>query len=182
MSSRNPSSACAAGGGSGVAQKSRRRSSKGACIPLIAAHKETRHSVRDRASQRGPKASKAPHSHHVRVGEEEHDLLVVGAQPAVQLLEVLPEGQVVVAPHQRDLKDLAAARVRGQARERLLAAAADADQQQVALRQPRRPADAGQVLQGVLEEHLRARGVGSRWVRHEEERERERKREARSEG
>eukprot|EP00955_Chlamydomonas_euryale_P094430 364857-Chlamydomonas_euryale.AAC.15 len=92
------------------------------------------------------------HAAREHVVDELQEALVRDVR-CVELLEVVAERRLVVAARQRDLKHLAAARVRRQPRQALLAGAADADQQQVALRQAHRAADTHEVLERVLKEH-----------------------------
>jgi len=67
------------------------------------------------------------------VPEQEHHPPILNAQPAVQHLQVLAKRLLTVAATQLDLEDLAAGRERRQLRQTLLAAAAHADQQRIAL-------------------------------------------------
>jgi len=90
---------------------------------------------------------------HVRVGEEEDGLLVLGPQDAVQTLQVLAEERLVVPPRKGDLEEPAVGRKRAEPRERLLAAAADAHEQKVAAWHLQHALQTDNVLQRVLEEH-----------------------------
>ena len=65
------------------------------------------------------------------VGEDEGDALAVGAGRAEEKLQVVHQVTDVVRARQCDLKRLVAGDERRQARERLFAGAADADEQRV---------------------------------------------------
>ena len=87
------------------------------------------------------------------VGEEEQHALLLDARLVVHGLQVILEVVDAVRRRDHDLDDRVAADERGEARERLLARAADADEQRVAalvgtMRVMRR-----RVLHRVLEEH-----------------------------
>ena len=84
------------------------------------------------------------------VREEEGDGLV--DDHPVERLEVLAEEGLVVAARQRHAEDIAARRVRGEPRDRLLARAAHADEQRVAARQAHEPVDAHDVVEAVVKE------------------------------
>ena len=72
------------------------------------------------------------------VGEHEDGRLGLHARAAVERLEVLEQVVGVVRLGERDLEARGVADVRGEARERLLARAADADEQRAAAREAKR--------------------------------------------
>ena len=71
---------------------------------------------------------------HLGVREEEHRVLVLHSRHLVQLLEVLMEGRVVVAPAELYLETLVPTHVGGQPGQALLARASHAHQEGVAPR------------------------------------------------
>ena len=87
------------------------------------------------------------------VREEEGHGLAQVAGLVVDLLEVVLERVNAVGLGQRDLEEEAARDVRGEARQALLAGAADADEQRAAARHLDDARDADHVAQRVLEEH-----------------------------
>eukprot|EP00965_Chrysotila_dentata_P002107 69624-Pleurochrysis_carterae.AAC.1 len=99
---------------------------------------------------------------NLRVGEEEDDGRAVDARHVVELLEVLAELIVAVPLGQLDLEALHVGDVGGEARERLLSRAADADEHRVAAWLAQHAAQARHVLDRVPEEdeaHLLVLGV-----------------------
>ena len=88
---------------------------------------------------------------HVLVAEEEDELLVLDAELVVEYLEVVAERGLVVAARQLDLEYVAAGGKGGQSRQALLAAAAHAHEQRVALVNANDAVDACRVLNGVVE-------------------------------
>ena len=97
----------------------------------------------------------------VRVGEEEDDrrAALVGTELLVELLEVVLELLLRVEARERDLEDAVLRREGRELGQRLLARAADADQQRVAAREAQDAVDARQVLERVLEQHQVQRRV-----------------------
>ena len=92
---------------------------------------------------------------NLRVGEQEHRILVLHARLLVQDLQVVVERLVVVAAAQLNLEALVATDVTGQPGQRLLASAANTDKQGIAPVLSDDAADARDVLHGVHEEdHL----------------------------
>eukprot|EP00968_Pinguiococcus_pyrenoidosus_P007309 scaffold486_cov254-Pinguiococcus_pyrenoidosus.AAC.2 len=87
------------------------------------------------------------------LGEQEHRRLALLPGAAIQLLQVVHEALLVVALGERDLEALGAGDVRAQARQALLAAAADADEEARASRHLHEAVDAQEMHQCVLEQH-----------------------------
>ena len=93
----------------------------------------------------------------LRVGEEEHAVLVGLRGAAHDALDVLAPLVQRVRPAELDLEQLVVGHVRRQTRHRLTAGAADADEQRVAARLPQHAADARHVLDGEPEQNERHR-------------------------
>ena len=99
------------------------------------------------------------YSSDLRVGHEEDDADRLDARLQVEASEVELQVCDAVALAQRDLEHLERADGGGETRQRLLAAAAHADQQRIAARRLQDPIDAQDVLDGVDEEDEVHRGV-----------------------
>jgi len=87
------------------------------------------------------------------VCEEEDDLLELHARELEQVLQVLAPLYDAVVLGDLDLEELHVRDVRGEARERLAARAAHAEQQRVASGLAEHAADAADLRHGVAEEH-----------------------------
>eukprot|EP00965_Chrysotila_dentata_P049484 1640245-Pleurochrysis_carterae.AAC.2 len=94
------------------------------------------------------------------VGEEEDHRRALGANPDEHVAQVLLEVVHRVGGGELDLEHLVRADEGGEAREALLAAAADADEHRVAARVVDDTRDPTQVLHGLIEQHQVHHGEG----------------------